>query len=35
MLVSFCGVVQPKFENPLLFTGSPTIASTSVVPSGA
>ena len=35
MLVSFCGVVQPKFEKPLLFAGSPTIASTSDRPSGA
>src|SRR5580765_4608436 len=35
MVVSFCGVVQPKFEKPLLFVASPMIASTSVDASGA
>src|SRR5262245_6441783 len=34
IVFSFCGVVQPKFEKPLLFTGSLTIASTSGGTSG-
>src|SRR5215467_189045 len=31
MLVSFCGVMQPRFDAPLLFTASPLIASMSLV----
>src|SRR5215831_18272558 len=31
MVVSFCGVVQPRFDAPLLLTASPTIASMSLV----
>src|SRR5215475_1016523 len=31
MLVSFCGVLQPRLDAPLLFTASPTIASMSLV----
>src|SRR5690349_9628897 len=30
-VVSFCGVVQPRFEKPELFVWSPTMASTFVV----